>query len=42
MMDVKVHVRLTIEFSDRTPIVDTLRKIESGVTQTLADFHPDF
>jgi hypothetical protein len=41
-MNVKVHVSVTIEFADGTPIMDTLTKIQASVHSTLMAFEPDF
>jgi hypothetical protein len=42
VVDVKVHVRVTIEFADGTPIMETLNEIQNGVTATLFSFKSEF
>lgn len=37
-----VAITIEILFENGLPIVDTLEEIKSGVTETLADFKPEF
>jgi hypothetical protein len=41
-VNVNIHVTVEIFLGKSLPVVQTLKKIKSGVAQTLADFNPEF
>jgi hypothetical protein len=39
---VQINLTLDIQFSDGTPVIQTLQKIQAGVADTLEAFKPEF